>query len=216
VNRPQLREPGLGTEQIVAQDYAETGGYHPITMPRLRRWFDFLAARLRHVRIINSDWRHTVNGAWERCLTTGATLTLPVRQGHGPCGVFLDPPYGVDDRQSLYGKQESFTVAAAVREWCLEHGPDERYRIVYAGFEGEGQALLDAGWREVEWFSKGCLRGGMGNVTKGATAEKPGHQQHRERGGRGDEEERPEQGCRPETVRQPAAEVVPQADAGQE
>jgi hypothetical protein len=67
-------------------------------------------------------------------------------------------------------------VAHDVCEWCLAHGDDERYRIVLAGFEGEhGTALTDAGWREVRWFQKGHLRGGMGNLGK------DGHQQDRER-----------------------------------
>jgi hypothetical protein len=151
VNRPQLREEGVGD-------------YHPMTMPELRRWFAFLAARLRHVRILHGDW--------SRAVTSGATQTLRVRQGKGPVGVFLDPPYSLDVRAECYSV-DSGTVAAEVREWCREHGPDPRYRIVLAGFAGEGHE--DLGWREVEWFAKGFLRGGMGNTGKN------GHQQKRER-----------------------------------
>jgi len=153
-----------------------------MTMPKIRRWFAWLSARLRHVRIINGDWTGAVNGGWQRLLTGGASLTLPVRQGKGPCGVFLDPPYGVDDRDSLYGVNESFEVAAKVRAWCLKHGNDERYRIVYAGYDQEGTELVAAGWREVEWFRAGHLKGGMGNTTKrDEDDDGPAHQQHRER-----------------------------------
>jgi hypothetical protein len=70
VNHPQTREPGVEIEHE----------YHPMTMPELLRWFRFLAARLRHVRILNGDWRRAVTG--------GALQTLPVRQG-GHVGVFL-------------------------------------------------------------------------------------------------------------------------------
>jgi hypothetical protein len=67
-------------------------------------------------------------------------------------------------------------VAHDVREWCLKNGPDPDYRIVLAGFEGEhGSDLVEAGWREVEWFTTGFLRGGM------AQQGQNGHQQHRER-----------------------------------
>jgi hypothetical protein len=150
-------------------------------MPEVRRWFAFLSARLRHVRIINGDWSGAVNGSYERLLTSGASLTLPVRQGKGPCGVFLDPPYGVDDRcDYIYGDNDSLQVAERVREWCLEHGDDPRYRIVYAGFDQEGEALVAAGWREVEWFRGGFLKGGLGNM-KRERGDGPGHQQHRER-----------------------------------
>lgn len=165
VNRPQVREPG------VADGEHE---YHPMTMPELRRWFAFLGARLRHVRILNGDWT--------RACTTGATLSLAVRQGAGPCGVFLDPPYaGTADRTSDLYAHDSLDVAHAVREWCLERGPDARYRIVLAGFEGEhGTALEAAGWRSVEWYKAGFLRGGMGN-TGAADEDGETHQQARER-----------------------------------
>ena len=182
VNHQCTREPGLGCEEAITADYADTGGYHPMTMPELRRWFHWLSARLRHVRIINGDWTGAVNGGWERLCTSGGSFTLPVRQGKGLCGVFMDPPYAVDNRDTLYGPQESFTVARDVREWCLKHGDDKRYRIVYAGFDTEGAELVAAGWREVEWFRTGHLKGGMGQLTKREDDDDtPRHQQHRER-----------------------------------
>ena len=159
VNRPQLREPGVADEH----------DYHPMTMPELRRWFAFLSARLRHVRILC--------GNWTRAVTNGAAKPLTVRQGKGPAGIFLDPPYAdTADRDNDLYSQDSLTVAHAVREWCLTHGDDPELRIVLAGFEEEhGSALTDAGWREVEWFKRGHLRGGMGNQNAN------GHQQARER-----------------------------------
>jgi DNA adenine methylase len=164
VNAPQLREPGVGEE---AGDGFE---YHPITMPKLREWFDFLSARLRHVRILNGDWK--------RAVTTGAAFTLAVRQGKGPCGVFLDPPYAATAGRDmgLY-TEESGAVAHDAADWAIANGDNPKFRIVFAGFEGEhGAKFADAGWREVEWFKAGPLRGGMGHLKKEGT-----HQQHRER-----------------------------------
>ena len=161
VNRPQLREPGVGD-------------YHPMTMPELRRWFAFLSARLRHVRILHGDWTRAVTG--------GAAFTLPVRQG-GACGVFLDPPYAdTAGRAELYSHDDD-QVAHAVRAWCLEHGDDKRLRIVLAGYEGEhGDALERAGWRVVEWFRAGFLKGGMAQQRQRADDDGgTTHQQHRER-----------------------------------
>ena len=158
VNHAGAREPGVD----------DGDGYHPMTMPELRRWFRFLSARLRHVRILNGDWSRACKG--------GALKTLPVRHG-GHAGVFLDPPYAdtADRVDGLYAV-DSLDVAHAVREWCLANGDNERYRIVLAGFDGEhGTDLTDAGWREVEWFRKGFLSGGMGQQSDG------GHQQDRER-----------------------------------
>ena len=143
VNRPQSREAGVGEEHE----------YHPMTMPEVRRWFRFLSARLRHVRILNGDWR--------RAVTNGVLKSLSVRQG-GHCGVFLDPPYadtaGRDG--NLYAHDDE-QVAHAVRDWAVEHGDDARYRIVLAGYEGEH--VMPAGWRAVEWYRSGFLKGGMGD-----------------------------------------------------
>lgn len=162
VNRPQTREPGVddGSRE-----------FHPMTMPELRRWFQFLSARLRHVRILNGDWR--------RAVTSGASKTLPVRMKGGAsayAGIFLDPPYGDVRCDKLYA-DDSLTVAAEVREWCLANGQDPKLRIVLAGFLEEHGELESQGWRAVEWYRSGFLKGGMANTSKKAGAV----QQHKER-----------------------------------
>jgi hypothetical protein len=146
VNRPQLREPGV----------AEPPGneFHPITMPELIRWFRWLSARLRHVRIVNGDWA--------RVCTTGAAHTLPVRQGEGPVGIFVDPPYANAERaKGLYG-HDCGNVAADVQAWALAAGDNPRTRIVLAGFDVEHTALEEHGWTVHEWYERGFLTGGMG------------------------------------------------------
>lgn len=155
VNNAGLREPGV---------LDGFGGYHPITMPRLRLWFAHLAARLRHVRIVNGDW--------SRVMTTGAAQTLPVRQG-GHCGFFIDPPYAADIRtKGLYAHDGDIT--ADVRAWCRANGDNPKYRIVLAGFDTEHGELESAGWVAHEWFEDGWLRGGMAQINGE-------HQQQRER-----------------------------------
>ena len=166
VNRPQLREPGVsGTPDTPWCDES----FHAMTMPELKAWFAFLSARLRHVRILCGDWK--------RACTNGAAKTIRVRQGDGKAGIFLDPPYSAEaGRNNGLYTQESLTVAHDVRRWCLEKGNDPDLRIVLAGFAGEGhEELTDNGWREVEWFKKGFLKGGMKSQGK------DGHQQARER-----------------------------------
>ena len=155
VNRPLLREEGVGEPE-----------YHPMTMPQLRRWLGFLSARLRHVRILN--------GEWQRATTTGVLQTIGVRQGgHG--GVFLDPPYADEVRSKGLYTHDDGSVAADCRRWCLENGENPRYRIGLAGFAEEHGELEASGWRSVEWFREGFLRGGM--AEQGAD----GHKQHKER-----------------------------------
>ena len=177
VARPQAREPGVERKlphvsdngQGVAHANARepgVGDYHPMTMPELTRWLRFLSARLRHVRILN--------GKWERACTSGALQSLPVRQG-GHCGVFLDPPYDNAVRNADLYTEDGGTPAADARAWCVENGSNPRYRIVLAGYDAEHGELARAGWREVEWFRTGFLKGGM------AQQSDDGHQQGRER-----------------------------------
>ena len=152
--------------------------FHPMTMPELIRWFQWLSARLRHVRILNGDW--------SRLVTKGAAWPLTVRQGKGPCGVFMDPPYSLEaNRNNTLYAVESGTVAHDVRKWCLANGDEPKFRIVLAGYDTEHTELEKHGWTVHEWFAKGHLRGGMGNIRKRREADEDddssGHQQHRER-----------------------------------
>jgi DNA adenine methylase len=182
VNRPQAREPGVsrqlphlgnngqGVNHAGCRERGTGDEFHPMTMPELRRWFQFLSARLRHVRILNGDWRRAVTG--------GASLTLPVRmKKDGACGIFLDPPYAdtASRADKLYA-EDSLRVAHDVRAWCIEHGGNAKMRIVLAGFDGEHNDLERHGWRSVEWYRGGFLKGGMAN-----TAGTGKHQQSRER-----------------------------------
>jgi len=165
VTHPCTREPGVldpapsDAAELHRLDHIDWGQhYHNTTMPELIRWFRHLCARLRHVRILNGDW--------SRIVTTGAAHNLVVRQGKGPAGVFLDPPYAdtAERSEALY-QHDSLTVAHDVRQWCLANGDNPKFRIVLAGFEGEhGAVLEEAGWSVHEWYTKGHLRGGMGNV----------------------------------------------------
>lgn len=163
VNHAGAREPGVLSDQPGNE-------FHPMVMPELIRWFQWLSARLRHVRILNGDW--------SRLCTTGAAHTLPVRHGKGPCGVFLDPPYSAEAKRNntLYA-MESGTVANDVRAWCIDNGDNPKFRIVLAGFDTEHTELEQHGWSVHEWFAAGFLRGGMGNTGKNGKK----NQQKRER-----------------------------------
>jgi site-specific DNA-adenine methylase len=100
-----------------------------------------LSVRLRSVRICCGDWSRVC----------GPTPT--VRQGL--TGVFLDPPYAVEDRANCYDSTEDFTVANSVREWCKEWGKDSRMRIALCGYEIEHAELEPLGWSVHEWKAKG-------------------------------------------------------------
>ena len=107
----------------------------------IHTWFERLADRLRNVRVCCGDWKRVM----------GDSVTVK----HGMTAVFLDPPYGAEDRAALY-RAESFTVAREVTEWCLENGANPLLRIALCGYEGETHhALEDAGWSVLAWKANG-------------------------------------------------------------
>jgi len=164
VNHAGTREGGVSPDP--RDDDAPDYGYHTMTMPEVRRWMAFLSARLRHVRILNGDWR--------RALTSGASKTISVRMG-GYAGIFLDPPYDLGERAGDLYTHDVAGVAKDVLAWCVENGPDPKMRIVLAGYDVEHCALEALGWRSVEWYRSGFLKGGMANQSG------DGNQQGRER-----------------------------------
>jgi len=172
VNRPQLREPGI-SRQIPHVGNNGQGVNRPqlrepgadLVRPEVRRWFAHLSDRLRDVRVLNGDWKRAVG--------SGVVKHLSVRQGDGVAGVFLDPPYGETRDANVYAHDDA-TVHHAVRAWCIANSGDPKIRIVLAGYDTEHEELERHGWRAVEWFKAGFLKGGYANES-GAT------QQHRER-----------------------------------
>ena len=162
-NYSKTREPGVTKSKGMCCDWE----FHPLTMPELRRWFEFISARLRHVRILNGDWTRVVTGA--------ATKILSIRSSTDACGIFLDPPYNTNERcDNLYLK-ESGDISEKVRKWCVTAGKDPQLRIVLAGYDTEHTELEALGWAVTEWYRSGFLKGGMRNQNKEGT------QQHRER-----------------------------------
>lgn len=102
-------------------------------------WFAALSERLRRVRICCGDWSRVLGDAvlWP----SGST-----------CGVLLDPPYSHDERTTgLYAEDDD--IADAVRIWAVANGEREGLRIALCGYEGE-HAMPDT-WRRVTWTASG-------------------------------------------------------------
>jgi len=104
---------------------------------------DYLAAiavRLRRVRVACGDWQRV----------TGESVTV----GHGITGVFLDPPYGdgADRTKGIYA-QDDLKIAAVARDWAITAATDARFRIVFAGYDGEH--VFPASWRAMRWKASG-------------------------------------------------------------
>lgn len=91
----------------------------------------------------------------------GPTVTFK----HGITGIFLDPPYGVDDRDPCLYVEDSLTVSADAHVWAIENGKNPLLRIALCGYEDE-HAMPDS-WECVAWKAPGGYAGqrkGGGNA----------------------------------------------------
>ena len=106
---------------------------------RLWDWFHALAQRLARVIVLNRDWSSAVTPTM---LQQTASAQKPI------VGIFLDPPYLIEERTDLYEGDESQGSGPALEsfQWAVEHG--EIYRIAYACHKGDFP--LPPGWTEAE------------------------------------------------------------------
>lgn len=152
----------------------------------LKTHMKLLKARTRNVQFFDGHWRRPLESPSQ---TTNLGVTA----------VFLDPPYlgteyvyGISEEEVANGDKDVFAelpnadrlckevtdgVAVEARDWAIEHGKDEQFRIAYCGYEGQGHdKYFDeaGGWTkspgpprtgrskkgsvEIVWYSPGCLK----------------------------------------------------------
>jgi hypothetical protein len=111
----------------------------------LQQWMHDLAARLEHVRVASGDWSRVC----------GPSVTFK----HGLTGVFLDPPYSLEERDSgLYSSEsEHADVAAECREWAIANGDNPLMRIALCGYDTEHAMPPD--WSVFSWTAHGGYAG---------------------------------------------------------
>lgn len=139
INRqlPHLGKAGRGINSNAGQD--------------INDWFNQLMRRLRSVRVTCGDWTRVVTDA--------------VTVSNGVTGVFLDPPYGDEVKQSRVYVTDAPDIARDVRRWCAERGDDPRLRIALCGYAGEGHEELERlGWTAFRWKACGGYGGGRGGT----------------------------------------------------
>lgn len=106
--------------------------------------FAALSARLRRVRIACGDWSRVVGDS--------------VTWRHGKTAVFLDPPYSMDERASVYAVETD--AANGAREWAIKAGARKDMLICLAGYDGEHDMPPD--WTAHRWKAAGGF-GSQGN-----------------------------------------------------
>lgn len=146
---PHLTQRGMGINVAGGREH-------------IYRWFDRLSERLRGVRVVCGDWTRVCGGEWQ----DGAWRDV---------GLFFDPPYGVEDRDTSVYRLDDTAIAAGVMAWCMERGSRPTYRIVIAGYE-EYALLLEHGWSERAWSTDG----GYGKTARAGNSQGVSNR-HRER-----------------------------------
>lgn len=153
VNRQHARRPTLkkGGTGVQSERCTGSAGQH-MKMPHFKGnrgtvretnllgYFYTLADRLRRVRVCCGEWHRIC----------GPSPTVHI----GTTAVFLDPPYGVDDRDKVYSV-DCLEIADVARQWCLEHGDNVKLRIALCGYAGEHDSLEAMGWECVPWKAAG-------------------------------------------------------------
>ena len=140
--RPHLSNSGMGVHALGKRPRVDSDALD-VREPynaNIYTWMRALSERLRHVRVVCGDWTRICGGDWQDNL--------------GPCGIFLDPPYGVEDRDNHVYQHDSTDVAQAVGRWAMERGARASYRVVLAGYD-EHEWLLERGWTLERWQGNG-------------------------------------------------------------
>jgi len=138
VNRQlvHLGDAGRGVNRQLVH-LGDAGRGEPETRPELIEYFQKIASRLKSVRVCSGDWTRVVtNGA----LAYGDTV-----------GIFLDPPYSHDLRDTTVYNTDNPDVSGDVLKWCVQNGSNKRYRIALCGYESEHNDLERLGWFKVAW-----------------------------------------------------------------
>jgi hypothetical protein len=157
--RPRSKSAGVTADAMMASRLPAIGsekGVHGSSKPPCLDWFLELQARLRRVRVVCGDWQRVLGDS-----VLGTTKSR--NSGMNPCGLFFDPPYSEGERDPDLYAEDSGSIAAEVRAWCLQHDADPDLRIALCGYEGEHE--MPASWTKYAWKAhRGYAGEDNGNV----------------------------------------------------
>ncbi len=110
----------------------------------LLAYFKQLSQRMERVDVLCKDWT--------RCVTES------LLKRRGDTGIFLDPPYSTEVRQSgQYRHDGGPDLSRQVREWAVEHGDNPRLRIAFCGLVDEHE--MPRTWSILPWTNAGGAKG---------------------------------------------------------
>jgi hypothetical protein len=119
-----------------------------ITTPNvdIKEWFKILQERLKKVRVCCGDW--------SRVITPPVTFKNKSLSKNGMVGVFLDPPYLVENREDRLYRIETNTFYD-VCKWAIENGNHPKMRIAVCGYDGN--FIFPPDWKTFHWKTTGGL-----------------------------------------------------------
>ena len=130
-------EPLVPSRSIPELDHGR--GIHRKSTRNLVEYFSSYKERMRLVNVTCGDWKRVSKNS--------------VIDRQGLTGVFLDPPYDLKGRYSVYANETN--VLDEVREWALENGKKPLLRIALCGYDTEHTQLTEAGWTTYRWTASG-------------------------------------------------------------
>lgn len=107
-------------------------------------WFKILQNRMKKVRICCGDW--------SRVVTPAVTYKNKSLTKKGMVGVFLDPPYLVENREDKLYRIET-NVFLDVCKWAIDNGSNPKMRIAVCGYDGDFEFPND--WEAFNWQTGG-------------------------------------------------------------
>ena len=122
----------------------------PFQGHKLLTWFEQLAWTVADWHVLNKDWLSTVN----------SPTVLGILGSNSKCALFLDPPYDLNQRQSVYSV-DAFDIAKNVRDWLLTEQSklgipwlNNKIRIILCAYQDDltdWSAFTDPGGKIYEW-----------------------------------------------------------------
>lgn len=107
-------------------------------------WFKILQERTKKVRVCCGDW--------SRVVTPAVTYKNKSLTKKGMVGVFLDPPYLVENREDKLYRVET-QVFPEVCDWALQNSSNPKMRIAVCGLDGDFNPPSD--WTTFYWNTTG-------------------------------------------------------------
>jgi DNA adenine methylase len=107
-------------------------------------WFKILQERTKKVRVCC--------GSWERVCTPPCTYKNKSLSKNGMVGVFLDPPYLVENREDKLYRIET-NIFNDVCVWAMENASHPKMRIAVCGYDGDYP--FPSNWERFYWRTTG-------------------------------------------------------------